>query len=457
MQLLSERSVVAGRSSLRWPALRQLFLLVAGVWFGLSARSVYQELAAGRDDLVSARASLAVTDLAAAQESFSAAAVHASSAAAEVQRPMWDVAVTIPIIGATPEAVRAVASSLDQALSALTPAVSVIGGLDPDALVAADGTIDLAVLQVSGRSSDVRLGRGSRQPPERWRRLPREPLETRSSPKSTTRPPNSLSSSPSSMAHSMPRSPRPGIALPLLGADGPKRYFVGVLNPNEARGTGGFLGTYVILLADSGRITVEQIGSNSDLPTLPELPESLGQQYLARYGEDPRLVGNMNISPHFPAAAELWLASWKAKTGEALDGAFAADVVALGDMVTATGQSVSLPSGDELTGEELTEFAISGIYEEFPQPGRLRAAQGIPGAGHRRGIRSRQVLAEPSRSGVQRSEQPSPNDGSNSGRPTTPSKPRSSKRAWAARWAYPTAIGWHSPRSTPPGRSSTPT
>ena len=30
------------------------------------------------------------------------------------------------------------------------------------------------------------------------------------------------------------------IGLPLLGADGPKRYFVPILNPNEARGVGGF-------------------------------------------------------------------------------------------------------------------------------------------------------------------------------------------------------------------------
>ena len=54
---------------------------------------------------------------------------------------------------------------------------------------------------------------------------------------------------------------------------------------------------------------------------------------------------NMNISPHHPDAALLWLESWKLKTGETLDGAFSADVVALGDLVTATGQEVPLPDG----------------------------------------------------------------------------------------------------------------
>ena len=76
---------------------------------------------------------------------------------------------------------------------------------------------------------------------------------------------------------------------------------------------------------------------------------------------------NFNISPHHPAAALLWLESWRLKTGETLDGAFSADVVALGDLVTATGEEVPLPDGGSLTGAELTQFAISGVYEKFPE------------------------------------------------------------------------------------------
>ena len=159
------------------------------------------------------------------------------------------------------------------------------------------------------------------------------------------------------------------IVPPLLGADGPRRYFVAILNPNETRGTGGFLGQYAILRAEDGLITVDEVGSNSDLPTLPAMPEGLGEQYLARYGDDPTLVANMNLSPHHPDAATLWLESYRLKTGETLDGAFSADVVALGDLVTASGQTIPLPDGGSLTGEELTEFALQGIYEKFPQPG----------------------------------------------------------------------------------------
>jgi hypothetical protein len=155
------------------------------------------------------------------------------------------------------------------------------------------------------------------------------------------------------------------IAGPLLGQDGQKRYFLGLLNPNETRGTGGFLGTYAILTAANGALTVDQIGSNTDLPNLKELPSSIGRQFRDRYFNDPILRGNMNLSPHFPDTAAIWLASWKLKTGEELDGAMAMDVVALGDLVTASGQPVTLPDGSQMDGEELKRFTIRDIYTQF--------------------------------------------------------------------------------------------
>jgi hypothetical protein len=139
-----------------------------------------------------------------------------------------------------------------------------------------------------------------------------------------------------------------------------------ILNPNESRGVGGFLGTYAIVTADEGRLTVDEVGSNSDLPSLATLPDFIDEDFRARYGDEAGYIANMNISPHFPNAGQLWLESWQRKTGERLDGALAADVVALGQLVSASGAEVPLPDGGSLTGEELTEFALAGIYEKFP-------------------------------------------------------------------------------------------
>jgi hypothetical protein len=99
---------------------------------------------------------------------------------------------------------------------------------------------------------------------------------------------------------------------------------------------------------------------------LTQLPNNLSKGFEERYRDDPILKGNMNLSPNFPDTAKIWLAAWKQKTGDDLDGALAADVVALGDLVEASGQSVPLPGGGSLNGDQLAEFAIKGIYEQFP-------------------------------------------------------------------------------------------
>ena len=252
-----------------------LVLVVAAAALALGARSAYAALSASRDELLNARDAISATDLPAAQASLTAAAESASGAADTVDGPLWDAAAAIPVLGATPAAVQAVTSALDQALTALGPATDALGSLDPDTLVAEDGSIDLAALEAalpalqtaqdgitgaratldaapSTAAGDLVLGRVDTAATE-------------------------LSTQLAELTDTLDGAITAGtIAVPLLGADGPKRYFVAILNPNEARGTGGFLGQYVILRADAGRITVEKVGSNTDLPNLPAPPDTAG-------------------------------------------------------------------------------------------------------------------------------------------------------------------------------------
>ncbi len=342
--------------------------LGAVCWVGLTARTAYDELTACRADLMEARQALGTSDFEAAGSAVTSAAGHAHSGSTAVQGLLWDAAAAIPLVGSTPSTVRAIAASLDHALASLSPAVASLEALDPSTLMAPGGRIDLAAVASAATPLETAL----RGVDEAERMLPEDVWATRARfvPSSVTAAGEELSTQLSTLHSTLTSAVAVSrIAPPLLGVDGPKRYFVGILNPNEARGIGGFLGTFAIIRADHGRIIVEHVGSNSELANFPRLPINLGEQYSLRYGEDPALIGNMNISPHFPDAAKLWVASWKATSGETLDGAFAADVVALGRLVSATDQSVALPDGGSMTGKQLTEFAISGIYAKFPQPG----------------------------------------------------------------------------------------
>ena len=278
---------------------------------------------------------------------------------------MWTLATNLPRLGDSATAVRAVATSLDQALTALGPAVSVLGGLDPDTLVAPDGSIDVAALETAADPLDnakAGVTAAAQTLAEAPSRANGDPVIGR-----VDEAASQLASQLDQLDDTLDTAIEvTNLVPPLLGADGPKRYFVAILNPNEARGTGGFMGTYAIVEADRGKLTFEKVGSNSDLPNVPYTPPVLGADFIKRYSDGVRLVPNLNISPHFPDAGLLWLKSWQVKTGEKLDGAFSADIFALGDLVTATGETVTMPDGTSLTGAQLTEFALKGIYEKFP-------------------------------------------------------------------------------------------
>ncbi|PRC49260.1 hypothetical protein C6A85_75650, partial [Mycobacterium sp. ITM-2017-0098] len=51
----------------------------------------------------------------------------------------------------------------------------------------------------------------------------------------------------------------------MMGADGPRTYFMAFQTNAEARGTGGLLGGYGLLSFDNGAPTVSSLASNTDL------------------------------------------------------------------------------------------------------------------------------------------------------------------------------------------------
>jgi hypothetical protein len=63
-------------------------------------------------------------------------------------------------------------------------------------------------------------------------------------------------------------------------------------------------------------------------------PEQAGlpADYIDRYRdwEPTGLWSQSNLSPHFPYAAQIWAAMWRAATGEQVDGVVALDPFALG-------------------------------------------------------------------------------------------------------------------------------
>jgi len=136
-----------------------------------------------------------------------------------------------------------------------------------------------------------------------------------------------------------------------LGAGGPRRYFFGAQNPAELRGTGGLIGAYSILRMDDGRFHFGPFVPIHSLPAprLDQVPPP-NEDYAANYDRfrgGGRFWTAINVMPDFPSVAQAILNSYRASTGEELDGVILADPFALAALLAASGP-VGLPGHEVL-------------------------------------------------------------------------------------------------------------
>ncbi|MBV9292904.1 MAG: DUF4012 domain-containing protein [Frankiales bacterium] len=154
----------------------------------------------------------------------------------------------------------------------------------------------------------------------------------------------------------------------MLGAAGPRLYFVAVQNNAESRGTGGLVGSFAILRADNGRLSVVQRGSDAGLHNAKAPVVDLGADYDQVYGgyRTAALWKSSNISPDFPDAADIWTRLWQRQSGQRLDGAIGIDPVALADVLQATGPTRVKGFAQPISGANLVDVTLRQEYVLFP-------------------------------------------------------------------------------------------
>ena len=163
-------------------------------------------------------------------------------------------------------------------------------------------------------------------------------------------------------------------AAPILaGHQASKVYLVAFQNSAEARGTGGILGAYAIVEFNKGRLKVIKTGSNEPLygSSLEKIPIDVPDEYRRLYGENPAILQNSNLSPHFPYAAEIWLALWKKEFGQKLDGVIAIDPIALSYVLRSTGP-ITLDSGEKITSDNLVSHTLKDAYQKYINDNKAR-------------------------------------------------------------------------------------
>ncbi len=160
-------------------------------------------------------------------------------------------------------------------------------------------------------------------------------------------------------------------AAPLMaGVSKSQRYLVAFQNTAEARGTGGILGAFAILKFNKGNFTIEQSGSNAALASLKEIPVPVTSEFLNLYGQNPAILQNSNLSPHFPYGAEIWMGLWKRQTGEDLDGVIAVDPTSLSYVLKATGPITV--RGKRIDSENLVQETLKDAYKRYEYDNKAR-------------------------------------------------------------------------------------
>ncbi|MET9567686.1 DUF4012 domain-containing protein [Streptomyces virginiae] len=349
-------------------AVAVLCLALAGwiVGTGLLAR---EELLAAQRSLDTLRHSVVdTTGNAASGAAMSSAAVHAARAHRLTTGPAWYLFAQVPFFGRPAETVRGAASAADRLTrDVFPPFVRIAPELADDsgeggrgALLSAFGgkapALERAARVVAETRAEAgRLPRTTWLPAADHARVQLLGLLDRIAP---------VTSDAAVAARVLPA---------MLGEQGPRRYFVGVQNTAEARGTGGMPGAFAVLTAERGQLHFETF-DNDDGVTGGSPSVDLGSEYTARYSryEPTRFWANSNLSPHFPYAARIWAATWRQRSGKRVDGVIALDPTTLGRLLRVAGPG-RLPDGTALTGDNMLDLTERTGYARYSDDARRKA------------------------------------------------------------------------------------
>ena len=345
-------------------------VLAIGVFgFALAASSARPEIEDGNRAARDGIDQLADGDLAAASASFSRAADQFAAADADLDKP-WGQPVRLVPVAARYR--RSASVLVNTAAAGSRQIAQQLASIDYDQLRVVNGRIDLDVvrslqapieaLQATLNTLVADVERAS----DRW--LPQSVNDR-------------LIELQADLAEQQPDLETARVAITqapaMLGAEGPRTYFLAFTTPSEARGTGGFMGNFAVVSIDNGAISVTDFGRTGDLADVDgeateKTIESQSAEFVDLWGpayfrDSARLVAhsvvwsNITASPHFPSVAEVMAELYPQSGGTEIDGAFVFDVYSLAALMQITGP-VELANGTTIDTATAAQYLLREQY-----------------------------------------------------------------------------------------------
>jgi hypothetical protein len=162
--------------------------------------------------------------------------------------------------------------------------------------------------------------------------------------------------------------------IDFAGGNGPRRYLVFSQNPDEPRPTGGFIGTYGVISAASGHVSLERYASiESWYPFHPDTAVPADQAPSPfKLADVHQTFANVNAIADWPTAARLAMTMWQRGGEVPVDGVIAVTPEFLGRILGVLGPVVLPGYGETITSSNVVERVEYHTHVEAAAPGTDR-------------------------------------------------------------------------------------
>ncbi|MEP6298719.1 MAG: DUF4012 domain-containing protein, partial [Ilumatobacter sp.] len=356
--------------------------VAATIGTGMGARAAQDDLESGQARATEAIASVERGDYLEASASFATASVEFERAHDSLTTPWSAAGSAVPVVAQNRRAVTDLADRAASASEALAAALAVV---DPEQLRLEGGRLDLDVVAILGapfetiRAELTALDESIESIGSPWLV---EPIETRLA----------------DLREDLDAN-RPGLdaavdavalAPRLLGGEGERRYFVAVTTPAEARGIAGFMGNWIELSANEGRLSIARSGRTRDLNRAGDDertvtgPTDFLDQY-GRFGFDSGGDGataadpwsNITLSADFASTAQVIAELYPQSGGGEVDGVFALDPEVIGALLGYTGPVTVDGSDVSLDSSNVVDFLLVDQYAAEDDDARVDLLQDV--------------------------------------------------------------------------------
>ena len=163
----------------------------------------------------------------------------------------------------------------------------------------------------------------------------------------------------------------------VLGGDGSRRYFLAVQNNAEARATGGFIGSWGLITALNGHLSLDRFTRISVLnPATRADPRTLQApaDYRARYArfEPERTWQNVNVSPDVPTVSAIEANLLPQVGVGSIDGVVTVDPIGMAAVLRLTGPVTVLSWPGPITADNVVDVTLRQAYAVFEHDGQRR-------------------------------------------------------------------------------------